>query len=66
MLILDFQHFYEMGDKDHEKLMAIINNTFNGKLVPYRYDMTKLSLEYLTDENKFQVHFQKVIFCCKL
>lgn len=55
IVILDCQHFYEFHDRDHQHLMNMINATFGYKLLPYTYDMTKLSLDYLTVLNKYQI-----------
>lgn len=54
-VILDFQHFYELNDTNHSQLVNFIMKIFDGKLLPLTDDMTKLTLDYLTDLNNYQV-----------
>ncbi|XP_025835907.1 PI-PLC X domain-containing protein 3 [Agrilus planipennis] len=54
VVILDFQHFFEMNATDHERLMKLLSKVFEKKLVPYSSVMEHLSLNYL-NQAKYQV-----------
>ena len=53
VVILDFNHFYDMEESDHHKLLGIITDVFGAKLCPL-LNMESVTLEMLW-ENQLQV-----------
>ncbi|MEI5906978.1 phosphatidylinositol-specific phospholipase C domain-containing protein [Bacillus spongiae] len=51
IVILDFQHFYEMTERSYEYLNTLLQDTFGDLLVPSSYGVN-IPLEQLWSENK--------------
>lgn len=50
IIILDFQHFYSMGDDEHEYLANLIKDTFGNRLVPNNFVLTD-NIQTIWDNN---------------
>lgn len=57
VLLLDFQHLYEMDHFDHHKLLHHLTETFGAMLCPYVADLTEFTLSWLWERG-----FQVVVF----
>lgn len=55
VIVLDFQHFYAFTDDDHRNLIDLLNTVFKYKLLPYTHDMNHVTLDFMTQSNKYQV-----------
>ncbi|XP_035206296.1 PI-PLC X domain-containing protein 3-like [Stegodyphus dumicola] len=57
VILLDFQHLYEMNHFDHHKLLHQLTETFGAMLCPYVADLTEFTLSWLWERG-----FQVVVF----
>ncbi|XP_054710629.1 PI-PLC X domain-containing protein 3-like [Uloborus diversus] len=57
VVLLDFQHLYEMNHFDHHKLLHQLTETFGPMLCPYVADLTEFTLSWLWERG-----FQVVVF----
>lgn len=55
IVILDCQHFYAFEQSDHDRLMCLLTSIFGHKLLPYISHMDHISLQYMTNECRYQV-----------
>ncbi|XP_008196716.1 PI-PLC X domain-containing protein 3 isoform X2 [Tribolium castaneum] len=55
VVILDCQHFYAFEQADHERLMQLLTSVFGHKLLPYMSHMDHITLQYMTNECRYQV-----------
>lgn len=55
VVILDCQHFYGFKQETHGKLMQMIIKTYGTKLLPYSDHMDHLSLDYMTNQFRYQI-----------
>lgn len=55
VVILDFQHFYAFSEGDHHNLITLLLTVFKSKLLPYTNDMNHITLEFMTESNKYQI-----------
>jgi len=51
MLILDFQHFYNFSEADHNRLLSVLNLLFNNMICPYLYPIEMLNLNSMRANN---------------
>lgn len=45
ILVLDFQHFYNFLEADHNRLLSILKLLFYGMICPHSYPIEKLNLD---------------------
>lgn len=54
ILVLDFQHFYNFSEADHDRLSSVLKSLFHNMICPYTYPIKKLNLNIMRI-NKWQV-----------
>ncbi|XP_044252421.1 PI-PLC X domain-containing protein 3 isoform X3 [Tribolium madens] len=54
VVILDCQHFYAFEQPHHERFMQLLTAVFGHKLLPYMDHMDHISLQYMTNECRYQ------------
>lgn len=59
ILILDFQHFYQFSEADHNRLLSILKSLFHNMICPKIYPIDKLNLNIMRT-NGWQV--MEIIF----
>ncbi|XP_023237714.1 PI-PLC X domain-containing protein 3-like [Centruroides sculpturatus] len=51
IVLLDFQHFYNMSQEDHHSLLNLLTETFGSLVCPFVTDIEKLTLSWLWQRN---------------
>lgn len=54
ILVLDFQHFYNFSESDHNRLLSALTSLFNNMICPYLDPIKKLNLNTMR-QNSWQV-----------
>jgi len=54
ILVMDFQHFYNFSEADHNRLSSVLKLLFHNMICPYYYPIEKLNLDTMR-ENNWQV-----------
>lgn len=51
ILVLDFQHFYNFSEADHNQLSSVLKLLFHNMICPYYYPIEKLNLDTMRANN---------------
>lgn len=54
IIILDFQHFYNFSEADHNRLTSVLKSLFYNIICPHSYPIQKLNLDTMRT-NSWQV-----------
>jgi len=54
IIVLDFQHFYNFSEVDHNRLSIVLKSLFLNMICPHSYLIEKLNLDIMRT-NKWQV-----------
>lgn len=54
IIVLDFQHFYNFSEADHNRLSLVLKSLFCNMICPYSYPIDTLNLDVMR-KNSWQV-----------
>lgn len=54
IIVLDFQHFYNFSEADHNRLSSVLKSLFYNMICPYSYPIENLNLNIMR-KNSWQV-----------